>query len=325
MSKRIGKKYTPVLIAVIILLVMFIAIGNAILFGKRNRSKKIVSETKDAVVEIIVKPTPSPKPITAKILIAGDVMLGRTVTVESLDKNNDPNFPFWNVSKVLADADLVFVNLESPIVTDCPRIYEGYKFCAPPEMMEGLVTAGVDVVTLANNHTYNFGVDGYDETISYLNSENINSVGYGNLIRRKVGDTTFGFLGFDFLTNTPTQDDYDLVMVSDVEVDVLIVGVHWGVEYVEVPNEYQVGIAEKLVESGADVIAGHHPHWVQSIEDINGVPVYYSLGNFVFDQMWSEETKKGLVVILEYQGDEIVGEERLYSYTRLRGQPEFVN
>ena len=325
MSKRIGKKYTPVLIAVIILLVMFIAIGNAILFGKRNRPEKIVSETKDAVVEIIVKPTPSPKPITAKILIAGDVMLGRTVTVESLDKNNDPNFPFWNVSKVLADADLVFVNLESPIVTDCPRIYEGYKFCAPPEMMEGLVTAGVDVVTLANNHTYNFGVDGYDETISYLNSENINSVGYGNLIRRKVGDTTFGFLGFDFLTNTPTQDDYDLVMVSDVEVDVLIVGVHWGVEYVEVPNEYQVGIAEKLVESGADVIAGHHPHWVQSIEDINGVPVYYSLGNFVFDQMWSEETKKGLVVILEYQGDEIVGEERLYSYTRLRGQPEFVN
>ena len=242
-----------------------------------------------------------------------------------MDKNNDPNFPFWNVGKVLKDADLVFVNLESPIVTDCPRIFEGYKFCAPPLMMEGLVTAGVDVVTLANNHTYNFGVDGFNETISYLNTKNIDSVGYGNLVKRKMGETTFGFLGFDFLTNTPIQEDYDLVQTSDKEVDVLIVGVHWGEEYVDVPGEYQTGIAEKLVESGADLIAGHHPHWVQSIDEIEGVPVYYSLGNFVFDQMWSEETKKGLVVILEYDGEKIVGEERLHSYTRLRGQPEFIN
>ena len=80
-----------------------------------------------------------------------------------------------------------------------------------------------------------------------------------------------------------------------------------------------------MVEAGADVIAGHHPHWVQEIEYIDEVPVYYSLGNFVFDQMWSEETKKGLVVKLTFEDGEIVNEELLPTYMSFHAQPEFVN
>ena len=309
---------------IIIFLLIIIVVGNVILFGKKAKTPTTVPREERATLKFDIKPASTPEPDTVKILIAGDVLLGRTVTIESLDKNNDPTFPFLFVKEIMADSDLSFMNLESPIVTQCPRIYEGYKFCAPPEMLEGLVVSGVDVVTLANNHTYNFGKEGFNETISYLNSKGVDSVGYGNFIEQKVGDTTFGFLGFDFLTNTPTQADYDLVSESDKKVDVLIVGVHWGVEYVDTPNDYQVAIAKNLVDSGADLIAGHHPHWIQSIDEIEGVPVYYSLGNFVFDQMWSEETKKGLVIILEYDGDEIVGEEKIYTYTEKRGQPKII-
>ena len=84
MSKRKSKKYIPIFIAVMILLVMFIAIGNAILLGRNTKPRTIMSESKDVVVDVIVKPTPSPEPETVKVLLAGDVMLGRTVTVESL-------------------------------------------------------------------------------------------------------------------------------------------------------------------------------------------------------------------------------------------------
>ncbi len=83
-------------------------------------------------------------------------------------------------------------------------------------------------------------------------------------------------------------------------------------------------LARQLVDLGADVIVGHHPHWVQNIEHIEGKPVYYSLGNFIFDQMWSEETKKGLAIRLTFDGVKIVKEEKLPTYMKQTGQPEWV-
>lgn len=133
--------------------------------------------------------------------------------------------------------------------------------------------------------------------------------------------TKFGFLGFDFLDNLPKDSDYQLIKDSKKNVDVLIVMVHWGVEYMPQPTEGQRLIANKLIKAGADVISGNHSHWVQSIDYIDGKPVYYSLGNFVFDQSWSEETKKGLVIQLTYQNNNLVNTEKLPIYMKSLAQP----
>jgi poly-gamma-glutamate synthesis protein (capsule biosynthesis protein) len=97
------------------------------------------------------------------------------------------------------------------------------------------------------------------------------------------------------------------------------------VEYNAHPTEGQRRLARELVALGADVIVGHHPHWVQDHETISGVPVYYSLGNLIFDQMWSEETKKGLVVRLTFENKKQINEELLPVYMKNHAQPQFVS
>ena len=242
---------------------------------------------------------------------------------KSLDLN-DPAYPFQKVDSELKKADLVFVNLESPIIENCPRTYEGLKFCADPRMKEGLVLAGIEVVSLANNHSRNYGDEGLEQTKRFLKEENILATGLGELVVKEVRGTKFGFLGFDFVSKRPKDEDFKLVENSDVKVDVLIIGVHWGGEYSQKVSSSQREWAERLVNEGADVVVGHHPHWLQEIEYIKAKPVYYSLGNFVFDQMWSERTKRGLLIRLTFKNGEIEKEERLPIYISSWAQPEFV-
>lgn len=258
-----------------------------------------------------------------KVILAGDVMLGRKVMVNAFKRKNF-SYPFERVADKLLEADLVFINLENPIIKNCPFIYSGFTFCAKPEMIEGLKKSGIDIVNLANNHSENFGKEGKIETIDRLKKEGIESTGVNNLIIKVVKNVKFGFLGFDFVYKKPKESDFELVRDSDKKVDVLIVGVHWGKEYEPIADNNQQEIARKLIENGADVIAGHHPHWVQNIERINNKPVYYSLGNFVFDQMWSEKTKEGLLVELVFEEKEIIKENLFKTYIHEEGQPVFV-
>lgn len=258
------------------------------------------------------------------LILGGDVMLGRTVMTKSLD-GNDSTYPFRKVKDTTKLADLVFVNLETPIVNNCPRHYDGFRFCADPRMTQSLVDAGINVVNLANNHTLNYGEKGFGETVGFLTKNGISYVGEGNLVVKEVRGTKFGFLGFGYVPVKDSQKDLEIVRDSNSKVDVLIVGVHWGEEYQANPNRFQEELARKFISNGADVVVGHHPHWVQSIEYIDGKPIYYSLGNFVFDQMWSEKTKEGMLIRLTFRKDELVSEEKLPVYMKNWAQPEFVN
>ena len=260
-----------------------------------------------------------------EVILIGDIMIGRSVLINALDKENNPNYPFLYVSDFLLSADLVFANLESPVVDNCPRFDHGFSLCTDPKMVDGLVFSGVDVVNLANNHILNFGQKGLKDTKKYLDNSNISFTGVNNLVVKKIEDTTFGFLGFDFTVNVPTQKDWNLIKESDGKVDILIVGVHWGEEYKDKANNNQREWAREMIENGADVVSGHHPHWVEDYEYINGKPVYYSLGNFIFDQMWSEETKKGMLVKLTFEEGKIINEEFTNSYIENIGQPKIIN
>jgi poly-gamma-glutamate synthesis protein (capsule biosynthesis protein) len=269
---------------------------------------------------------PTKQSSRATLLATGDVMLGRSVMATTLAKN-DPNYPFIKVADELSQADITFINLENPIINNCPTHNTGFIFCADPKMIEGLKNAGVDIVNLANNHTLNYGREGLNQTIELLTKAGIDYVGENNLVVKKVGDTTFGFLGFERSQQanpTLTTVDRELIRGSDRKVDVLVVGIHWGVEYQDKALPGQRELARDMVEMGVDVVVGHHPHWVQDSEIIDGKPVYYSLGNFIFDQMWSEETKKGLVVKFDFENGKVVETKEKPVYIKNLGQPEFV-
>lgn len=258
------------------------------------------------------------------VLLTGDIMLGRSVMGVSLAKD-DPNYPFKKVADILKKSDVVFGNLENPIVANCPTSDSGFKFCADPKMVQGLSYAGVDIVNLANNHISNYGQDGINQTEKYLSDAGIGYVGTGNLVIRNIKGTRLGFLGFDFLDYEPKDTDYKLIENSKKQVDILIVMVHWGVEYVPLATDTQKLIGNQLVSSGADVVVGSHPHVVQNTDYINGKPIFYSLGNFVMDQSWSEETKSGLAVRLTYKNGKLLSVEKLPVYMESFAQPAWVN
>ena len=254
-------------------------------------------------------------------------MLGRTVMTTALDRN-DFVYPFRQIGDYLSPANITFVNLENPVVTNCPERVEGLVFCSSPEMLEGLVYSGSDVVNLANNHTLNHGKGGFEETKKYLDAAGISYTGDNNLAIKQLNNITFGFLGFDKSQQANPKlsaAEINLISQSDVKVDVLVVAMHWGVEYQDKALPGVTKLAHEIVELGADVVVGHHPHWVQNTEHYNGVPIYYSLGNLVFDQMWSEKTRQGLLVKLTFENNKIVKEEFVKTYMEDWAQPEKVS
>lgn len=272
---------------------------------------------------------PNDVPQQATIILGGDVMLGRTVMTSALDKN-DYNYPFRGTSDVLKSADITFVNLENPITKGCKPdpTRSSMIFCAKPEMLNGLVFAGIDIVNLANNHTQNHGKSGFEETKKFLQNRDINFSGDGNLVIKEVNGTRFGFVGFEKsqqISPTLTNQEKNLIMEANSGVDVLIVSTHWGVEYQDKALPGVQKLAHEIVGLGADVVVGHHPHWVQNIEYHNGVPIYYSLGNLVFDQMWSEKTKEGLMVKLTFEDGKIINQELIKTYMAEWAQPQIIN
>lgn len=260
------------------------------------------------------------------ILLGGDVLLGRTVMGKSIDES-DYLYPFRGIADVLGAADITFVNLENPVFEGCQRDLSGVSlvFCAKPEMLQGLVYGGVDVVNLANNHTLNYGKDKLSETRALLAQKNIDYTGMGELTIKEVRGIKFGFLGFDKSQQAnPVLSDgeRELIIKSEPQVDVLVVAMHWGVEYEGKALPGVRSLAHELVSLGADVVVGHHPHWVQDWEMVEGKPVYYSLGNLVFDQMWSEQTKSGLLVKLTFKDGELANEEFIETYMVEWARPE---
>lgn len=257
------------------------------------------------------------------IMFVGDIMLGRSVMKKTINEG-DSYYPFKKTSEFLNNADITFANLENPIVKNCPETIGGFKFCTNYETAKGLNFAGIDIVSLANNHSENYGLEGLAETKKFLGDNDISYVGDSNFIIKEINGTKFGFLGFDYTLKNDLDNDLKLIKDSKEKVDVLIVGVHWGDEYKDKANNLQRTIAKKMIEAGTDVIIGGHPHWVEDYEEINGKPVYYSLGNFIFDQMWSEETKKGLIVKMTFDGTSLIKREEFKTYINSIGQPEIV-
>ena len=239
------------------------------------------------------------------LVAVGDVMLDRDVKKEALKRGWE--YPFVETAPFLRSADIAFANLESPI-GDKGRFIN--MFQAPPEAVEGLAFAGFDVVSLANNHALDYHIDGMLETMRLLREYGIAYIGAGRDIQEarsplimEVKGVKVGFLSYTEIwfvharepiswraTATepgvaPAELDSiveDIAKLRD-KVDVVIVTVHWGKEYVNEPTAEQRLLAHAAVDAGAHLVLGHHPHVLQGIEFYKDGVIAYSLGNFVFD------------------------------------------
>lgn len=291
---------------------------------KRNPARVYYGSTTTTDVPI---PTSRPKPITGDIhtifeyvspermasssrtytlAATGDVMLGRSVHATLL-RQKSFTYPFDRTADVLKRADMTMVNLESPLVPDCPVIEGGFTFCGDTRSVAGLTLAGVDLVTIANNHATNFGQDGIRSTKDALTSENIKILGGGSPTVLTIKGKKFGFVGYTYVGRPETGIDWadrkrvvDDITTLKSQVDFVITTIHWGNEYVDSPTSAQKEMGRAMVQAGAHLVVGHHPHWVQAVEWVDSSLIVYSLGNFVFDQSWSRETSEGAAGWFEF-------------------------
>lgn len=301
-----------------------------------DKEIKVLAESSGELVEqpvSTVAPESTPVEIARQdnkitIIATGDVMLGRSVN-QNIIKNQNYNWPFIYVSEVLKQADITFINLESPLVANCPGTDTGMKFCGDIKNIESLKGAGVDVASVANNHALNYAQEGLDETVGGLREGGIAVAGIGEPSIIEAKGTKYIFLSFNDvgrfsgIAQADTESAYAQIRAAVDLGGLVIVGFHWGKEYEANPTSRQVELARAAIDAGADLVIGTHPHWVQTSEVYKGKPIYYSLGNFVFDQEWSDNTKRGLAIRLTYEGKELVNMEELPVFISNYGQPNW--
>jgi len=261
------------------------------------------------------------------ILFTGDIMLDRYI--KTLRKQNPPPFPFTfmpDLMKAVEDKlgvdnlDLVVGNLEGPI-TDSSYVNNGTAmiFNFEPAVVDLLKNAGFTTFSMANNHTLDMGKTGPQETHDTLAAAGMESFGHPDtpngeysFITYDFGDTTVGFLGLnDAVIRLDTDAALAKIKEVDPLVDYLIIGVHWGWEYEPTARASVVEKAHAFVDAGADFIWGNHPYVIQNHETYNGVPIYYSCGNFVFDQYFSDAVRQGLVLGVKIENGQITAVEQL--------------
>lgn len=264
------------------------------------------------------------------IIATGDVIPARSVNAQSSRRNNFI-WAFEKTSGFLKNADITFINLETPLIKNCPITVEGMIFCGNSKNVKGLVASGIDVASLANNHAGNHGEEGVEETAELLRSNNIEVAGVSEPIYKTVNGITFAFLGYNDITapqpgvaNVEKEIIKKQIQEARKKAAVVIVTYHWGVEYRDLPDERQIELGHFTIDNGADLVIGNHPHWIQPIEFYKGKLITYAHGNFVFDQMWSEETMLGVVGKYTFYKDKLIDVEyfpvRIVDY----GQPYFL-
>jgi len=264
---------------------------------------------------------------TVTLNVVGDVMLARKVG--RLIEANGIDYPLRFLGSELAAGDITFANLESPIAkSGTPLPGKQICFQAAPSTLESLKLGGFDVVSLANNHALDYDAPALLETIDLLSQSGIKSVGAGVNItsaRQPVivecKGIKIAFLAYSDLAEIFFSQKYprahrateqqsgvapleEKSILEDIRIalqqaDIVAVSLHWGTEYTDQPTKEQREMARHLIDAGADLILGHHPHWLQGLEIYQGKLIAYSLGNFVFDQNWAEPTREGLVLQVE--------------------------
>jgi poly-gamma-glutamate synthesis protein (capsule biosynthesis protein) len=237
-----------------------------------------------------------------RLAAVGDVLLARGVGRHI--KKHGVAYPFAKIKDTISRADLAFFNLECTLSKRGTPHRRRFLFRADPALAATLRASGFDVASLANNHTMDFGRDAFVDTIDAVRKSGMTAVGGGkdraDALRVQVVRENGLRIGFVAYTDIPSGGvvrlgDRPTVAGANLDevagqirkaksrCDVLVVSFHWGVEYMTRPTERQKRLAHLCIDSGADLILGHHPHVLQTTEVYKGKPVVYSMGAFVWD------------------------------------------
>jgi poly-gamma-glutamate capsule biosynthesis protein CapA/YwtB (metallophosphatase superfamily) len=230
------------------------------------------------------------------------------------------------VRALVKGADLAIANFENPAPNKFRWHTSGTVFSADPKLIDGLTNVGIDYVSLGNNHIRDAGANGIIQTIANLEQRGIAWSGAGkNLAEARrpaileAGGTKVAILGYDTIARyyaasatragsaqlTAPVVKADVAAARKAGADLVIVFPHWGTEYDATPFAGQQRLARAAVDAGADIVIGNHAHWAAAMEIYKGKPIWYALGNFVFDQTWSEPTMEGITLELTFVGKDL--------------------
>lgn len=265
-------------------------------------------------------PSPPPTPLPApRLLFLGDLMYDRNIRIAT--RQNGHRWPLQPLEPLLQEHDLVVATLEGPI-TGNPSRSEGsvpgstsnFIFTFPLETATALAEQGNFALNIGNNHILNQGAEGVDTTKQTLSDAGLSYFGWTSLESSPservhlatVQGVTFALVNFNqFIPEGEQKTLEDLAWAeSQPNVSATILVPHWGNEYQPIANQVIRDWAEEFIAAGADLIIGSHPHVVQNFDNINGVPIYFSLGNTVFDQYFSPETMTGLAVSATWNAEQ---------------------
>lgn len=266
------------------------------------------------------------------IFVGGEIIPARAVDRLGLNTNNNYTYLFDGVKQDIARADIAIAQLENPLLGDPAPCTGCVVFVSDEKVAGGLKQVGFDILAASGNHMGDGGQAGYKRTAELLTEQGILFTGMGKgeseqlkpsiieVSGRTIGmisaddvayfywsssEETYGTNTFSSIDNGVTSINYQKVnKIKDIKaqynIDYLIVYESWGIEYTNKANSHQVELAHALIDSGADLIVASHPHWVQNIEFYKDKPIFYALGNFIFDQTHTLPTRQSIVANLYY-------------------------
>ena len=271
--------------------------------------------------------TKSPPPPNITLGFAGDIMTDRGVRKQVLKNLGGDYTKLFTNAEFLKEPDIMFANLEGPVSDKGADKHNLYSFHMAPATIPALKNAGIDIVSVANNHAGDWGRAAFEDTLTRLSAAGILACG-GGMNKREastpavishegftVGYLCFSDVGPDDLAATETKSG--IILANDPEFDTiireaathvnaLIVSFHFGVEYQTHHSPRQEHLATRAIDAGAVMVVGGHPHVREDIaEHYNSAPIIYSLGNFIFDQGFSEATLRGVYLTATLSGKTI--------------------
>jgi gamma-polyglutamate biosynthesis protein CapA len=322
-----NKHFKIIITAIIIAAAIFFIVQHqyAYLFGSRTSITKFPGISDGSLESYFdeaqgLNPRGALASTTTTFLAVGDIMLSRDVAV-AINKAGNIDYPFTNVSGLLKSTDFNFANLESPVSPTKPIVGgSSLIFGAASTSLVGLKDYNFQIINLANNHGFDQGLPGVDATRSTLDNLGITHEGTGDNLDQawtpavvESNGIKICFIGASFsslndggkVTNNyvarieDTTHLQSAITTAKGECDFVVVTMHAGTEYTRTQNQSQITFAHTAVDDGADIVIGAHPHWVQTIDKYKGKYIFYSLGNFIFDQNFSQGTTEGLTLKIQ--------------------------
>ena len=310
-----GFKFIVKFIGQLVLLYFLTAFFSSFIFSNIYENREYVSKNRRenlaAVISQEILPDKTKKQRGIVLGFVGDIMLDRGVEDVVLSNcRGDFKFVFNHAKEELNSVDLLIGNLEGPISSRGKNVGSAYSFRMDTRVVSGLKFAGFDALSVANNHSGDWGKEAFSDTLLILREANIIPVGATTSPEIfEVKGLRLGLLAFSDFPGLGIRADDEVVEKSVSEArgaaDFVVAYFHFGDEYQKEPSLRQIKLAKIAIDAGARLVVGSHPHVTQGMEKYKEGFIFYSLGNFVFDQYFSDETMRGwlLKVSVESNGE----------------------